>query len=145
MVPQFASSTSKSFSSSIDSENPRNNDDNDKYLVDGFVVHKPAAPQDNSQDHDYNTIDKDSKPLRPDSEPSISGIPRRPDEKDKTNRSLPPKDSQGTTRVREVGAILSLTTQSSPTTNEVQIAGLPNANQVKMKAKNRWTMKASQL
>ena len=52
---------------------------------------------------------------------------------------------EGTTRVREVGAILSLTTQSSPTTNEVQIAGLPNANQVKMKAKNRWTMKASQL
>ena len=131
MVPQFASSTSKSFSSSIDSENPRNNDDNDKYLVDGFVVHKPAAPQDNSQDHDYNTIDKDSKPSRPPAPPSISGIPSRPDEKDKNNRSLPPKDSQGTTRSREVGAILSLTTQSAPTTNEVQIAGLPGVNQVK--------------
>ena len=38
VVPQFASSTTRS-SSSIESEN-RNND-NDKYLVDGFVVGKP--------------------------------------------------------------------------------------------------------
>ena len=108
MVPQFASSTSSS--SSIDSELPRH-EDND-ILVDGFVVGKPNR-------NDYNTIDKDSKPSRP-------------DEKDKTNRSLPPKDSQGTTRGREVGAILIAST-TTPEENDVQIAGVPGPQVSKTK------------
>ena len=49
VVPQFASSTTRS-SSSIDSENRLN--DKDKYLVDGFVVGKPPEPS-NDINKDY--------------------------------------------------------------------------------------------
>ena len=95
VVPQFASSTSSS-SNSNDFEN-RNNENT--YLVDGFVIGKPN-----------NDIDKDY---------SNNDSRQPPDEKDKNNRKLP-NLSQGTTPRRAIEAILESPTEKP---NEVQNAG----------------------